>query len=193
MPAHVGPMKRTADFHHWFRETFGCSFPVPVNCTLFQTQNSLHWASDDRAALSALAMMTPESSEWSKLSGPYIAAGAWGYGASAHAFYWVERTIGSLTYLRLPFGGIYGEADDAAEVVQFLQGYAGFRAQLQILQSTFVYSMGYASFEVLIRKNDSAIDRITEDGRGTPHEPNGATLKAEAFWRWMHERCLLGT
>ena len=60
---------------------------------------------------------------------PYGAwlAGFWGYGANSYAWYFVRKSHRCHVFLRLFYGGVYGDpAQDAERVRSFLQRYTAF-------------------------------------------------------------------
>ena len=175
-------------FPSWFAETFRAPLPLSVDFDLIKSPEVCHWATELRSELAPQAMTLPTFVEEID---PYVVTGWWGRGLSSNAFYWTERRGLHRCFFRLSFGSVYGDEEkDAAEIVDFLNGYCEWREQTATTAeaSSLVHSLGNAHFTLRLRRADGSAVDIVELGQGIPHLPNGAPLPAGDWWRWLMER-----
>ena len=108
-------------FDAWFRQTFRAEPPFAITVPLFKQPGLSHWASAKVSTLSPSRLVIPTFPDDPEV---YTVAGHWGYGIASQAFYFIQRAGERRVFLRLAFGGAYGERGaEAAEVVAALEAY----------------------------------------------------------------------
>lgn len=102
----------------------GCFYPDPVTERLSEEDRESYCVSE-AGARAPLVPVLPGNLEEAP-QGTWL-AGFWGYGANSCAYYFVRKNERSHVFLRLPYGGAYGNTgQDAAQVRAFVERYAAF-------------------------------------------------------------------
>lgn len=87
-------------------------------------------------------------------------AGYWGHGVNSYAWYFVRKDARREVFLRLFYGGVYGdEKRDAANVRAFVERYVAFEEWTGGRRFRFVNDMGYC--EGWIEGNGGQLEKVT--------------------------------
>lgn len=84
--------------------------------------------------------LTQTDLEWFLRDAPqgYAMVGFWGYGVNSYAFYYARVDAWSRVYLRLPYGGMYMDNDQAAARARlFVQSLFAFERRIQLATSSW--------------------------------------------------------
>lgn len=159
-------------FLDWYHENLGVHFPdglieqnewYPINpnnpgaiedsheTLLFGNQPAL-----DAPATVGTGIMAPFAAVANKQE--YSMLGFWGHGINSYAVYYVRFDSWRRVYLRLPFGGVYMDQNNGAQLVRYLEQY-------QVLQEycskhaemiQLINSMGGGTCEINWRNSSKA-------------------------------------
>lgn len=132
-------MPSTDDFPTFYLAAFGEPFPFDPGPLV-----PLHERAWGSPALSGAALELPMTPAFREAAGDYVLAGTWGHGVQSHALYFVERRGTTRVFLRLPWGGAYGDpVADARRVRQTFARWAALRAALaHLTEAEIVSNMG---------------------------------------------------
>lgn len=136
-----------AGFRGWFEQTFGAPFPLDL-WTPLRSPGEAHWVSAD---LPEGAEARPLREEFLDQPDRYLSTGFWGHGVNSYAFYFIEKRGAHRCFLRLRYGGAYGDpAEDAVRVLAFLRAYGRFRDAREgaLAASSIVHEMGQSTAEL---------------------------------------------
>ena len=157
------------EFRAWYRGTFGEDFPFDPS-PLVQTA-PLVWVDP---ALAQAPLAPPVTPAFRDAPGDYQLLGVWGHGVQSHALYCIERRGPHRAFLRLPWGGAYGERDrDARRVLETLTRYAAFRLRR---------ADALSSSEVVSNMGDEQATVVRRDGRTRTIRGPAALRPAPPFW-----------
>jgi hypothetical protein len=150
-----------------FRQELKVDLPLalPPDCVPV-TPDGLLVGSTDAAQRPLLAQ--GDISRFLSVADGYFLAGFWGHGINSYAFYWCVADTRQRVFLRLPYGGVYMDAETTgAEVLSALRGYAAFwthPAAAEVTRLVVVSAMGEG--EALAQFADGTYACTDEPGQG---------------------------
>jgi hypothetical protein len=173
-----------SDCAAWFQRVFGAALPLTIDAPLWLTPDQTHWTTTRCAALAPGALITPTFPDD---PAEYTVIGHWGHGMTSQAFYFVRREPRHRCFLRLAYGGAFGDpADQAAEIVATLREYASLRRVLLAVceDSEIEYSLGTGRARLATAEGAVDIDlyQAASSGVGAP------APKASQFMRYVGDR-----
>ena len=140
------------DLHAFYEERMGGPLPVrllPVAQALIWREQKLFGSAQTAEILYLIQSRIKQFLREAPLG--YLTVGFWGHGMNSHAFYYQRCEPWCRIFLRLAYGGIYMNNEEAAqEIKTTMEWFAEFLsvAPEQVRHLTVVDSMGDAHFKI---------------------------------------------